>query len=196
MKPKIEIILASVREGRWGEKVARWVHSVGAARPDLEATLLDLKDWPLPTYTLALPPMRAESTYTDPLARAWVARIAAADGFVVVTPEYNHGYPPSLKNVLDWAYTPWNAKPIAFASYGGAGGGIRAVQQLRQVAIELQMAPIRNEVNIPMVFTALGDDGAPKDAGVARRATAMFDQLAWWADALKNARERRPSAVA
>ncbi len=195
MAPRIEIILGSIREGRAGERVARWVHGLASRRADLEVELLDLKDWPLPTYANAANPKQAETGYEDPLARAWHDRIARADGFVIVTPEYNFGYPPALKNALDYLYAPWNNKPVAFASYGGTSGGVRAVQQLRQVVIELQMAPIRAEVNIPFVSRAFGEQGEPLDPLHAKRAEAMFDQLAWWAVVLREGRERHPLAA-
>ena len=192
MAPRIEIILGSVREGRAGERVARWIHAIASRRADLEAALIDLKEWPLPPYAFAANPKQLETRYEDALARAWFERIARADGFVIVTPEYNHGYPPSLKNALDYLYAPWNNKPVAFASYGGTSGGVRAVQQLRQVVVELQMAPIRAEVNIPFVARAFGEQGEPVDPLHAKRAAAMFDQLAWWAIVLREGRERHP----
>src|SRR6266571_7322720 len=114
MTPRIEIILASIREGRMGEKVARWIHALAAHRTELEVGLIDLRDWPLPPYAYPATPRVMESRYPDPLARAWVGRIGGADGFIIVTPEYNHGYPPSLKNAIDYVYAGWNFKPAAF----------------------------------------------------------------------------------
>src|SRR5689334_11375201 len=110
MKPHVQVILASVREQRAGDKVAHWFMQVIGAREDLTSELVDLIDWPLPNYHLATLPKVAETNYELPLARAWVEKLAAADAFVIVTPEYNHSYPASLKNAIDWAYAPWNRK--------------------------------------------------------------------------------------
>jgi NAD(P)H-dependent FMN reductase len=118
-----------------------------------------------------------------------VATIESLDAFIIVTPEYNHGYPASLKNALDYAYRGWNRKPVAFVSYGGVSGGIRAVQQLRQVAIELQMAPIREEVNIPFIHRALSEEGTPIDELPRKRLAAVFRDLEWWGTTLKAGRE-------
>ena len=110
-----------------------------------------------------------------------------ADGYVLVTPEYNHGYPASLKNALDHVYTEWVRKPVSFVSYGGPGGGARAVEQLRQVVIELQMAPLRQQVLIHRFWTKLGHDGFLSD-GHEDEATELLDELVWWAGALSTAR--------
>ncbi len=188
--PKIAIIIASIREKRAGLKVGHWVYDIAKSRTDLVFELVDLKDWPLPMYAYAETTKTMEAKYTDELPRQWVEKVGSFDGYVVVTPEYNHGYPPSLKNAMDYVYEGWNRKPVAFVSYGASSGGVRAVQQLRQVIVELQMAPIRAEVNIPFVFRAFDE----KDALVVnadiyiKTAQVMFDQLAWWATTLKTGR--------
>lgn len=191
-KLRIGVITASVRQGRMGDKVGRWFASLAATRPQLEIVPIDLLDWPLPYYAHPKPPKVSETSYPTELEQRWVNTVTSLDAVVVVTPEYNHGYPPSLKNALDYAYTGWNAKPIAFVSYGGSSGGVRSVQQLRQVSIELQMAPIREEVNIPMIGRALNEQGQPSDAFHTTRANRVLDQLEWWALALLEAREKRP----
>jgi len=191
-KLRVGVITASVREGRQGEAVARWFRGLAEARPELEVLELDLKVLDLPTYTERLHPKIAEASYTGEAARRWVALVGGCDGFVVVTPEYNHGYPPSLKNALDHVYAGWNGKPLGFVSYGGSSGGVRAVQQLRQVAVELQLAPVRDEVNIPFVGRALDEHGVPKDPHHAARAGALLDQLAWWGETLRQGRRRAP----
>jgi NAD(P)H-dependent FMN reductase len=190
MNPHILIILASIRENRQGETVARWFHRLASRRKDFDAELVDLKEWSLPFYHEAKTPVAMEHEYTDPKARAWVEKVEGADGFILVTSEYNNGYPPTLKNALDYVYTGWNNKPMACVSYGGPGAGMRSVAQLRQVAVELQMAPIRGEVNIPFVARAFNELGEPLEATHVKRADAMFDQLVWWADALAEARQR------
>jgi NAD(P)H-dependent FMN reductase len=112
----IYIILGSTREGRKGEKVAKWVHSVAASRSDLDIELVDLRDWSLPFVHNADTP--ASGKYNVETQK-WADKIAQADGFLIVTPEYNHGYPAVLKNALDHLYAEWNGKPVAFVSYGG-----------------------------------------------------------------------------
>lgn len=188
MRPVIGIILGSTREGRVGERVGRWVFELASKRDDLSFEFIDLRDWPLPFYPHAAVPKVAERSYTDGQQRAWVELIERLDGFILVTPEYNHGYSAILKNALDFTYTGWNKKPVAFVSYGGSAGGVRVVQQLRQVAVELQLVALRNEVNIPFVAHALDDQGKPRDEFHAKQARGMLDQLSWWARALKTAR--------
>jgi NAD(P)H-dependent FMN reductase len=117
----------------------------------------------------------------------WAETVEAADGFVLITPEYNHGYPAALKNALDLVYAEWGRKPVAFVSYGGPAGGVRAVQQLREVVIELDLVPLRRQVAIPRVHTALREDG-PDDPRHASAAERLLDDLAWWARALAGAR--------
>jgi NAD(P)H-dependent FMN reductase len=189
---RIGVVIGSTRPNRAGEKVARWFHGLAAARPELDAALLDLRDVPLPLYDEPKPPVVAEQAYASEVARRWVATVAGLDGVVLVTPEYNHSFPAALKNALDWVYAGWVGKPMACVSYGGLGGGIRAVQQLRQVAVELQMVPLRDEVNISAVFRAFDDDGQPLDPALAVRAAVLLDQLEWWARALRDARAARP----
>jgi NAD(P)H-dependent FMN reductase len=182
---QIQVIVGSTREGRVGERVARWFMRVAEAREDLRAELIDLRDWDLPFFQAPMGP--ASGNYT-PEARAWADKVGPADGYVIVTPEYNHAYPAVLKNALDHIYAEWNNKPVGFVSYGGGAGGTRAVEQLRLVAIELQMAPIRAAVMIPMARAAIGEDATPQDPALNDRAAQLLDQLAWWARTLRAGR--------
>lgn len=187
------VILASVREGRRGEALARWVHELVAARPYVTADLLDLGEWALPPYAHKDSPGVAERTFAPgSLERRWAEKIASLDGFLVVTPEYNHGYPSSLKSALDAVYAPWNHKAIAFVSYGGFASGARAVEQLRLVAVELRMVPVRDEVNVRLVGYAADERGHPADPVYAKKASAMIDDLLWWTRVAKEGRERHP----
>jgi NAD(P)H-dependent FMN reductase len=190
--PKLGVILASTREGRRGEGYARWIHALLSARPGVAIELLDLREWRLPNYDYAATPPVAEKSYTDPTARGWVEKIAALDGYVIVTPEYNHGYPGGLKNAIDHAFTAWANKPVGFVSYGGTASGARAVEQLRMVAVELRMVPIRDEVNIRLIGVALDEHGQPTDDFYAKRAAAMIDTLLWWTHVTRDGRERYP----
>ena len=129
--------------------------------------------------------------YSDPKTKMWSSKINEADGYVFVTPEYNHGYSAVLKNAIDLIYKEWVNKPGAFVSYGGASSGSRAVEQLRQVLVEMQMAPIRSQVMIPFIWSAFDSKGELTNKEMYEKSTnAMFDQLVWWTKALKAAREK------
>lgn len=176
----VVVILGSTREGRFGPVVARWFMRQARARNDMQVQLLDLVDVDLPS---AYPAERSDAV------NAFVRRIGGADAFVVVTPEYNHGYPAALKQALDLPYDEWRAKPVGFVSYGGAAGGLRAVEQLRQVFAELHVATMRDSVSFHMVGGRFDSDGNPYDPeGCDRAAATMLDQLAWWGNALRTAR--------
>jgi NAD(P)H-dependent FMN reductase len=173
----VQIILGSTRQGRIGGKVAAWFMRHASARADMTTELLDLVDWPLPFFDAPVPPSFGPSS--DPRTRAWGDRIARADGYVLVTPEYNHGYPAVLKNALDHLYREWNGKPVGFVGYGGPGGGIRAVEQLRQVVVELGMVPLRQQVILANAYRAFDDDGGLLDpAAPDRQAAAVLDEVA------------------
>jgi NAD(P)H-dependent FMN reductase len=187
-RPHILVILGSTRQGRFGETVARWLFPIVESREDLTSELVDLRDWKLPYYDR--PNVAAASEYDDEQCRAWAEVVGRADGFLIITPEYNFGYPAVLKSALDAVYDEWNRKPVAFAGYGGWSGGTRGVQQLREVAVELQMAPVRGQVVLQFARRLFDEEGNPKNADFYNAAaTRMLDDLAWWAVALKNARE-------
>ncbi len=185
---QIGIILASTRESRRGASYAAWIHALAAQRTAAAFELIDLREFPLPAYGYDKSPSMVEKAYADPLARAWSEKIHGLDGYIVVTPEYNHGYPGQLKNAIDHVHTGWFYKPIAFVSYGGNAGGARAVEQLRAVACELRMVPVRGEVNVRLIGVQLDEAGHPTDPYYPRAAGAMLDQLLWWARATKHAR--------
>jgi NAD(P)H-dependent FMN reductase len=187
---KIKIILASIRPNRFGDKPAEWLLDLAKEQPSAEFELLDLKDYQLPIFAEAQSPSAAKGVYDSPEVNRWAAKIAAADGFIIVTPEYNHGYPASLKNNLDYLYQEWNKKPVAFVSYGSAGGA-RAVEQLRQVAVELQMAPLRSAVHIFTPWNLVAADGSLNPGALdsyVPSAQHLLEQLMWWAEALAQAR--------
>lgn len=187
-KLRIGVILASVRKGRRGETFARWIETLLAERPGIEVELLDLRDYPLGPYAYQDKPATIERSYEDETARRWSEAIHALDGYVVVTPEYNRGYPGNLKNAFDHIFLGWHYKPIAFVSYGGSASGARAAEQLLPVAIEARMVPVPGGVNIRLIGLELDDDQRPTDPFYSRRAQAMIDQLLWWARATKRAR--------
>jgi NAD(P)H-dependent FMN reductase len=192
MPTRILVILGSTRPNRNGDKVAAWFMDVAQQRAEAEFQLVDLADWNLPYYDSPVPPAFAQP---EGRVKKWADLVDSADGFVIVTPEYNHGYPAVLKSHLDAIYRPWNRKPVGFVSYGSAGAGYRAVEQLRQVAVELQMVPIREQIGVPLVWTAFDEEGRLKGAETLRPFTdRLLDDLLWWAAVLKPARETAPAA--
>ena len=143
-KPRIGIIISSTREKRFGEKAARWIHGIASQRTDMEFEIVDLRDYPLPFFEGASP---FYVPVSNEIAQRWGKKIAALDGYIFVTAEYNRSITGALKNALDWAYREYNRKPAAYLGYGSVGGA-RAVEQLRLISVELQMAPTRSGVHI------------------------------------------------
>ncbi len=192
---KIQVIIGSTRQNRISDKPAQWIYEYTRTRPELEAELLDLRDYPLPLFDEPTAPLHLQGKYSDERVQMWSKKIAEADGYIVVSPEYNHGYPAVLKNAIDVIYPEWNNKPIGFMSYGTLGGG-RVVEQLRLVAVELQMVPIQRALHIPgqilMTLMKPQDNAAsnPLNA-ITWQADAFLDQLIWWMKALKAAREQQ-----
>lgn len=184
---RLAVIIGSTRQGRFAPTVAAWFASVAARRADLAVDVIDLAEARLPDVL---------SDQSPPSVRAVGARLADADAVVVVTPEYNHSFPASLKNAIDWYFKEWQAKPVGFVSYGGMSGGLRAVEHLRQIFVELHAVTVRDAVSFHGVWGLFDADGQPKDQpGSTRAATAMLDQLVWWGHALREARLRRPYAA-
>lgn len=186
----IKVILSSVRDGRFGAAPAAWITELAKKVEGFSVELLDLKDYMLPIFSEAISPAQVTGEYSKPEVNKWAQKIAEADGFIFVLPEYNHGYPSSLKNNIDYLYKEWNNKPMAIVAYGGAGGA-RAADQLRTVALELQMAPIRNAVHIMNPWLLREMDGSLKTGaldGYVKTAENMLAQLSWWGNTLKNAR--------
>jgi NAD(P)H-dependent FMN reductase len=187
----IKVIAGSTRQGRFSDKAANWIAQEIKKEEGVDVEVLDLRDYDMPFFNEAVSPSYKKEPYKNEAVADFTQKIAQGDAFVIVAPEYNHGPTAVLKNALDWVYQEWNNKPVAFVSYGSVGGA-RAVEQLRLVAIELQMAPIRNAVHIPgdqyfaVVFGQLKEEEL--FAKQSEKAKAMIDQLLWWARALKTAR--------
>jgi NAD(P)H-dependent FMN reductase len=184
----ISVIVGSTRQGRFSEKPAQWIFQHLQKRDGVEARLLDLRDFPMPFFDQAVPPSRpGHPPYADEVVKRWTSAIAASDGFVFVTPEYNYGTSAVLKNAIDWVYPEWNRKAAAFVSYGSAMGA-RAVQQLRETMIEVQIAPVRSSVHVPVATLWAHYQGGDVDKGLAElgpQAQTMIDDLLWWTAALK-----------
>lgn len=179
---KIAIILGSVRPGRNGEAVARWVLDQARKRGDAEYDLVDLKDVALPLLDESAPPSFGQ--YAHPHTRAWATTVDSYDGFVLVTPEYNHSTSGALKNAIDFLYTEWNNKAAGFVGYGSVGGA-RAIEHLRGIMAEVQVATVRNTVMLSL-FTDFKDFSTFTPADLHQDAVdAMLDQVVAWSEALK-----------
>jgi len=187
---KLGVILGSTRKVRKGERVAKWLMSVLPNFKEFDTELLDLRDFPLPFFAEDASPDSLKSGYSTPVADSWAGKIDEMDAFIIITTEYNHGPAAVLKNALDYVYREWNKKPVAFVSYSvGSSGGMRAVEQLRQIVGELQMADMQAAVHIANILSAISEDGTLLHEQYAQRVKQMMEQLTWWAKALKSARE-------
>jgi len=186
------IVVGSVREGRFGPVVGAWVAAQAIEHGGFNVEVIDLADFDLPLCLPAASPKYAGDSYPRPASMAVLTeRLDAADAFVIVTPEYNHSYPAALKAAIDWHFTQWAAKPVGFVSYGGAAGGRHAVLHLENVLTELHAVTIRDGLAFPNYFLNW-EAGRPADPGAPGYAKTLFDQLAWWAAALRKARAETP----
>ncbi|MFB7930577.1 NADPH-dependent FMN reductase [Streptomyces sp. NPDC056039] len=184
----VTLIVGSNRHGRFGPVVADWLLDRLRDRDDLVAEVVDVAETDLPMSFERTPEATATLSGITP-------KLARADAFVVLTPEYNHSYPAGLKNLIDWHFTEWRAKPVALVSYGGLSGGLRAVEHLRQVFAELHAVTVRDTVSFHNAGTSFDDQGALRDpTGPDAAAKTMLDQLAWWGGALRHARKTHPYA--
>ncbi|MDH6464581.1 NAD(P)H-dependent FMN reductase [Micromonospora sp. A200] len=191
-KHKLVVIVGSVREGRFGPVVASWVADQAREHGGFDIDVVDLADAEIPLSLPAVPPKFAGDSYPRPDGMASLtSSLADADAFIMVTPEYNHSYPASLKAAIDWHYTHWTAKPVAFVSYGGPAGGRHAVLHLENVLTELHAVTIRDGLAFPN-YRAAWEDGRPLDPQAPGYAKTLLDQLAWWAAALGAARDSVP----
>lgn len=189
---KLAIIIGSVREGRLGPTVATWFATQARQRSDLDIDVIDLAEMPLGSTAPSMsPPAQVQQALTE-----LTPRLTAADAFVVVTPEYNHSYPAALKNAIDWHGPQFNAKPVAFVSYGGISGGLRAVEHLRLVFAELHAVTTRDTVSFHGAWQQFDEQGdLTEPEGPTTAAKTLLDQLTWWAHALRDAKTSRPYAA-
>jgi len=194
---KIKIILGSIRSNRFGERPAKWILDELKQWEGVDAELLDLKDYPLPMFDSPTSPGYMDMKYPNEVVQKWSSKVKEGDAYIIISPEYNHGYSSAVKNALDWLYPEWGRKPVGFLSYGSASGA-RAIEQLREVAIELNMVPIRKSIHISWDFMAKAmndktisnaDLFAPLKTGHGvDHVKAFVDDLLWMAKALKAAR--------
>lgn len=187
----IKVIAGSTREGRFSDKAAAWIAEEINKQEGVAAEVLDLRDYDMPFFNESVSPSFKQEPYKNEAVARFTKKIAESDAYVIVTPEYNHSTSGVLKNALDWVYPEWNNKPVAFVGYGSVGGA-RAIEQLRLIAIELQMTPIRNAVHIPgeQYFPVLFGQTSASDlfASLTEKSKGMITQLLWWTRALKAAR--------
>jgi len=183
---RIAIIIGSTRPGRNGEAVARWVYEIAQQREDAEFELIDIKDFNLPLLDEPVPPSLGQ--YTKEHTKAWAAKIDPFDAYIFVTPEYNHGTSGALKNAIDYLYKEWNNKAAGFVGYGSALGA-RAVEHLRLVMGELQVADVRAQVGLSL-FTDFENFSVFKPAAQHEQSVnAMLDQVIAWGGALRTLRK-------
>ena len=189
---KLQVIVGSTRPSRAADKVVRWVTSQ-ALHEAFDTEVIDLRDWPLPMFgehagSIGNP---NDPSYSDPAGRQWNRKIAEADAYLVITPEYNHSVPGELKNAIDSVFLSFafRNKPMAMVGYsGGIGGGIRAIEHLTQIAVKVEAAPLRSTVILPFVDKAFTEDGEAADAATDVSLQILLEDLAWWAAALRSAR--------
>jgi NAD(P)H-dependent FMN reductase len=184
----IAIIIGSTRPGRNGEAVAKWIYEIANKRNDAEFELVDIKDFNLPLLDEPMPPIMGQ--YSKPHTKAWAPKIDSFDGYVFVTPEYNHGISGALKNAIDFLYREWTNKAAGFVSYGGAGG-VRAVEQLRLVLAEVEIATVRNQVLLSLFHDFENFSVFKPATHHEKSVNAMLDQIMVWGSALKRTREKR-----
>ena len=188
----LQVITGTTRQNRFSELVAAWVVARLEDHSGFDLELVDLRDHTLPFFDAPAAPARTGRDYDDETVARFGGIIDRADGYLICTGEYNHGYPAVLKNAMDSTFVEWRRKPVAFVAWGNVGGA-RAVEQLRLVAVEFEMAPLRHAVHVlPEVLIAIRQSENPDDpdhfAALEPRLTMAADDLAWWMAALADAR--------
>ena len=187
--PTIKILAGSTRPGRFNTQPATWLYELAKKRGDMEVELIDLAERNLPFLDESIPP--SQGNYQNEHTKAWAEVIRSADGFVFVTPEYNHSYSPALKNAIDYLFAEWHYKPASFVSYGSLAGGARAVEHLRGVAGEVKMYDLREQLLLPNYWENLDAEGKYQfNERHEETAKTMLDGLAFWANEMKASREK------
>ncbi len=187
-KPKIAIVVGSTRAARFADVPAQWIAKIAKSHADIDVEIVDLRDWPLPFFDEVASSAWAPSQ--NEVAQRWQKKVAEFDGFIFTAAEYNHGPTAVLKNAIDYAANEWNKKPAGFVGYGSVGGS-RAVEHLRLAAVELQMAPVKSAVHIAwgdFLAVRQGEKKLEDIEHLNQAATALVNDVAWWARVLKAAR--------
>jgi NAD(P)H-dependent FMN reductase len=186
------VILGTTRADRFSERVYEWVVRELSAHSHVEVERIDLRDYPLPFFD-GRPPAYTLREYASDVVAGFGEAVDRSDGFLILTGEYNHGYPAVLKNAFDSTFVEWRRKPVAFVGWGNVGGA-RAIEQLRQVAVEFEMAPLRHAVHIlpDVMRNARGTERGHTDVfvGLEPKLELLVDDLMWWCSALALARSR------
>jgi NAD(P)H-dependent FMN reductase len=190
---KLQVIVGSTRPTRAADKVVPWVVNRAALHEAFETEVIDLRDWQLPMFGEHMGSIGDpnDPSYSDQIVRQWNRKIAEADAYLVITPEYNHSVPGELKNAIDSVFFSFafRNKPMAMVGYsGGIGGAIRAIEHLAQIAVEVEAAPLRSTVVLPFVEKAFTPDGEPAEQATEVSLQILLDDLAWWGAALRDAR--------
>lgn len=181
---KIGVIIASVRPGRRADAIVNWLAHQVKKYEKMEFSMIDLKDWDFGHYNEPIEAMQGQ--YAHDLTKKWSAEISRYDGFLIVVPEYNRGYPSKLKDAMDYLFSEWAGKPVAFVGYGVTGAQ-RAIDQLGSVSIGLNMVPVHRQVNIP-VYASVHEGAFTQAEQFNPQLVKVLNQLAWWTDATKKAR--------
>ncbi|RWD64355.1 NADPH-dependent FMN reductase [Mesorhizobium sp.] len=187
-KPKIAIVVGSTRAARFADVPTQWIAKIAKAHADVDVEIVDLRDWPLPFFDEVASSAWAPSQ--NEVAQRWQKKVAEFDGFIFTAAEYNHAPTGVLKNAIDYAANEWNKKPAGFVGYGSVGGA-RAVEQLRLIAVELQMAPVKSAVHIAwgdFLAVRQGEKKLEDLEHLNQAAVALVNDVAWWAKVLKAAR--------
>lgn len=185
---KIQIILGSTRQNRLSEKVGKWLLKLLNEKPNIEAEILDLREYPLPFYDEALPAAALNRQYSSPEVQKWSQKVMEGDGYIIISPEYNHSFPAVLKNALDSLYSEWNHKPVGLVSYGGVGGA-RSIEHLRGVLSVLDMIALSKHLTIFNAYQIFGGDQPQIDEHLTQFAEAMLKDLLMYTDQFKKFRE-------
>jgi NAD(P)H-dependent FMN reductase len=191
---KLQVIIGSTRPSRAADLVAPWVIDRAQSHGGFDVEVLDLRDWPLPMFAETFETIGDfnNPTYSTPVVRSWNQKIAEADAYLVITPEYNHSVPAVLKNAIDSVFVSFafRNKPIAVVGYsGGISGGVRAIEHLAQIAVEAEMMPLRTVTILPQVFEAFDADHRPVNPVADISLRTALDDLKWWSEILEIARE-------
>ena len=187
-KPKIAIVVGSTRAARFADVPTQWIAKIAKSHADIDVEIVDLRDWPLPFFDEVASSAWAPSQ--NEVAQRWQKKVAEFDGFIFTAAEYNHAPTGVLKNAIDYAANEWNKKPAGFVGYGSVGGA-RAVEQLRLIAVELQMAPVKSAVHIAwgdFLAVRQGEKKLEDIEHLNQAAAALINDVAWWAKVLKAAR--------
>lgn len=177
----IVVLIGTVRQNRASEGVANWLMRNLPKTKHTKFELVDLRDWQLPFFDEPMPPLASQGSYEREIGKKWLKKVAKADGFIIITGEYNHGVPGVLKNALDYWYSGlMKGKPVSFVSYGAAAGGTRAVEQLRLIVSELRLIALHDEVNIPAVWAAFKEDDSIVDDSKIGQLHNLVAELDGW----------------